>query len=358
MTIALGTLASITSAEAQTVPGAEERPLPVVVVVFNDRDAVSPSPAGVDGLRTQLEELSMTVIAAPSLPSGSKLPAWVVHAKQLTRQHAALCTVWFTEQGSERIAIYLYDARTGRVLRRSLDVPSSAAAAEELAVAVRATLTVMAAGEAMPAMGVVPAAEHAPEKAARTPAPSVETSKPPATNTAIGWLLGAAYLGTSYAAQASLQHGAEFFAIAQRARVYAGLGYAVLPSLELRAPGTRVFVARHPLALLAGYRLLGGWFNPAAELALELDVQRRRTEVTDPRLKATPSDRRLRWAASPRVRGVFELGPPVQAFLLLGADVGLDRFDYVVESPGEQVRFRGRAVRPRVEAGFAVQLTR
>jgi len=140
--------------------------------------------------------------------------------------------------------------------------------------------------------------------------------------------------------------------------VYAGLGYAVLPSLELSAPGTRVFVARHPLALLAGYRLLGGWFNPAAELALELDVQRRRTEVTDPRLKATPSDTRLRWAASPRLRGVFELGLPIQAFLLLGADVGLDRFDYVVESPGEQVRFRGRAVRPRVEAGFAVQLTR
>ena len=86
----------------------------------------------------------------------------VERARKTSKQHGALGTVWFDESTSDKVAIYVYDASHTRVAKRVLHSPEvDAAAAEELAVVVRAAIDSLLAGEDV-AMDVVPMPAPAP----------------------------------------------------------------------------------------------------------------------------------------------------------------------------------------------------
>ena len=69
-----------------------------------------------------------------------------------------------------------------------------------------------------------------------------------------------------------------------------------------------------------------------------------------------PRDTRLRWGISPRARAWLSVVGSLRAFAMGGADVLFGDFDYVINTPDGQGRIIQRAIRPRVEAGIAVEL--
>src|SRR4051794_37176491 len=147
-----------------------------VVVLLLPEPGAQPSrvSSGFDALRAQLAELSVHLLvegAARSLDVQQQ----VERARKTSKQHGALGTVWFDESTSGKVAIYVYDASHTRVAKRVLHSPEvDAAAAEELAVVVRAAIDSLLAGEDV-AMDVVPMPAPAPIE---EPPPAVAPAPP------------------------------------------------------------------------------------------------------------------------------------------------------------------------------------
>jgi len=321
-----------------------------VVVLMLPEPSTAPSRvSGFDALRAQLAELSVhlfVVSAARSLDVKQQID----RARATAKQHGALGAVWFDESTTDKVAIYVYDASHARVAKRVLHSPEvDAAAAEELAVVVRAAIDSLLAGEDV-AMEVVPMPTPAPIEEPPPLAPVQQRS-------AVHMRFGVAYAGTSFAAGTWQNGGAFFLLVRPLKALYVGAAYTLFPTLTLEAFGAEARIARHPVELTIGLqRELFSRVDLALEASWLLDVVQRTTVLQDPRLTALPRDTRLRWGVSPRARVWLPVVGPLRAFAMGGADVLFGDFDYVINAPGGQGVISQRAIRPRVEGGIAVEL--
>jgi len=189
-----GALAAIVCILLAAWPARGAEPERVVVLLLPD-PGTAPSRvfSGFDTLRAQLAELSVHLFVE-SASRSLGVEQQVERARSAARQHGALGTVWFDESTSDKLGIYVYDASHARVAKRVLHSPEvDAAAAEELAVVVRAAIDALLAGEDV-AMEVVPMPSPAPKEEPPPPAP------PPQRHNDLHVRFGVAYAGTSFAA--------------------------------------------------------------------------------------------------------------------------------------------------------------
>ena len=241
----------------------------------------------------------------------------------------SLGTVWFDESTSDKVAIYVYDASHTRVAKRVLHNPEvDAAAAEELAVVVRAAIDSLLAGEDV-AMDVVPMPAPAPIE---EPPPAAAAGARPSP---LHVRFGVAYAGTSFASGTWQNGGAFFLLVRPLKALYVGAAYTLFPTLTLEAFGAEARIARHPVEMThwPAARALLACRSRARGVLAARRVQRT-TVLQDPRLTACLRDTRLRWGISPRARLWLPVVGPLRAFAMGGADVLFGDFDYVINAPG------------------------
>jgi hypothetical protein len=333
----------------------------VVLMLPESNTAPSRVVSGFDTLRAQLGELSVHLF----VESAARMPdvqQQVERARAAAKQHGALGAVWFDDSTSDKVSIYVYDASHARVARRVLHSPEvDAAAAEELAVVVRAAIDALLTGEVV-AMEVVPKPSPTPSANEGPAAPPFGSEPDPIyLPFKVQVRFGVGYEGTSFA-RGTWQNGGAFLLFLHPTRLlYFGASYAQFPTLTLETPEAEARIVRHPVEVTVG--LLVGHLGPAFgrtygafELAGLLDVVQRTTVLRDPLLTATPRDMRLRWGISPRARFWVPVIGPLQAFVMGGADLLFGNYDFLINSPGGQFQISQRAVRARVEAGIAVAL--
>lgn len=269
---------------------------------------------------------------------------------------SVLVVVWVDVEASA-LTLYLFDPRSGRVRSRSF-APSTrrAATAEEMAVVVRAAAS--AAVEALEGDAKDSTAEPAPS------APSEVAPPPPAPAPASEgprWRAAAAYLGTQYAGGAPWQSGAGAWLSLRPARDAPwtlGVAYGHFFALPVSRDGVRAEITRDVLELFAGLELGGGRFSWGPEGGIALERAARETLRADAPLSPNPDANRLLFAASLRARAALVLAPPLLLSGALGAEIPLQRFDYVItRDSGERTPLlEPSAVRPRVELGLALDL--
>jgi hypothetical protein len=331
-------------------PAPAAEPEKVVVLLLPESGAPSQVVSGFDTLRAQLGELSVRLFVE-SAARLSGVDQQVERARTLSKQYGSLGTVWFDDSSSDKVSIYVYDASHARVAKRVLRHPElDAAAAEELAVVVRAAIDALSVGEVV-AMDPVPMPSPTPPEEPPPPAP------PKAAPPSLHLRFGVAYAGSSFAAGTWQNGGAVFLLIRPLKAFYFGATYTLYPTLTLEAFGAEARIARHPVDVTLGAQTE---LLPRLSLAIEasglLDVVQRTTVLQDARLTALPRDSRLRFGVSPRARMWLSVVGPLSAFVMGGADVLFGDFDYVIHTPEGQGRIVQRAIRPRTEAGIAVEL--
>jgi hypothetical protein len=331
-------------------PTRAAEPEKVVVLILPEAGpATSHVFPGFDTLRDQLQELAVHLFVESAARS-LDLVQQVGRARGEAKQHGARGTVWFDESPPDKLSIYVYDAKHGTFAQRVLHTPViEAGAAEMLAVVVRSAIDALLTGEEV-RMELMLVPNAVPEQ------PPVLEQPVPRRNR-LHVRFGVAYGGTSFA-PGTWQNGGDFFVQLRPLKaLYFGAAYTIFPTLTLEAFGAEALIVRHPVELALG---LQGELFPRFDLAIEaaglLDAVQRTTVLRDPQLTALPRDTRLRWGVSPRARAWWSVVGPLRAFAAGGADVLFADFDYVINTPGGQGRIVQRAIRPRVEAGIAVEL--
>jgi hypothetical protein len=303
----------------------------------------------VEALREQLSELPVELTIAAPHPSHDP-DQQARRAAELARTHAASGVIWFATEAPDKLRVYVYEAQSKRFGSRQLvGANASPAAAEELAVVLRALVEALASGQA-PAIERV---EAPPEPIAPAPHRKLSTRS-------AAWVLGAGWISTTLGPTSGFDHGvAVLGAWRTPLGLYAGLHYSFIHDAELRAPGARAVLARHPLELVLGYAWPALGAHVGLELGTQLDVVERTTLVTAPELVPLPAETRVRWALSPRMRLMSPRVARLRIYFLGGVDVTLSAFDYVIESAGgQQTRLAQRSIRPRAEAGLVVEIFR
>jgi hypothetical protein len=314
-------------------------------LVFVRADAASANAASFDGIEAQLRELSVNVVSVPALAKQS-LASQALRAGELSRSHDALGTIWFGEDDAAKLRVYVYDAKHRQLTSRTLSRPD-VAMREEVAVVLRSAISALLAGQRA-ALEPVTLAE--PTAAPAAPPPAVEPQRLQRL------LAGVGYAATTYSSGA-FQHGVQLLLAARPTRdALLGLDATWFQDSTLAGGGAQAVLERYPVELFAGYAFAHSpRFFAYFETALQLELVRRTTRVSDPRLVALPAENRLRFAVAPRLRTVLEPSPSLLGFAAFGADITTDRYDYVVQSGSGPVRLATRTVRPRLEAGVAVR---
>ena len=334
------------AAHASAAESTRATPAPSsAAVVFVRADPTAGNAKRYDGTEAQLRELSVKVVSAEPMGNLS-LASQAFRAAELARRHEALGTIWFGEDETAQLRVYVYDAKHRQLTSRTLARPD-AAAGEEVAVVLRSAISALIAGEATELEPVtIPPPQPAP--AARPPAPRPEP--------AARLLVGAGYAGTTYTS-GTFQNGLQLLlAVRPSLRTLVGLDGMWFQQASLSGGGADAILDRYPAELFAGYAFATSpHFFAYVETALQLELVRRTTQVSDPRLQPSPSQDRLRFAVVPRLRTVFEPIAGLLGFAAFGADIATDRYDYVVQSASGPVRLAARTVRPRLEAGVAVR---
>ena len=314
-------------------------------VVFVRADAPSRDAASFDGIEAQLRELSVNVVSVPAMGKQS-LASQAFRAGELSRSHEALGTIWFGQDDAANLRVYVYDAKHHQLTSRTLSRPDSAMR-EEVAVVLRSAISALLAGQRA-ALEPVTIPEPAPAPPAKPPVVEPQRLQ--------RLLAGVGYAATTYNSGA-FQHGVQLLVAARPARdVLLGLDATWFQDSVLSGGGAEAVLERYPVELFAGYAFAHSpRFFAYFETALQLELVRRTTRVSDARLEALPSENRFRFAVAPRLRTVFEPSGSLLAFAAFSADITTDRYDYVVQSGSGPVRLATRTVRPRLEAGVGVR---
>ncbi len=297
-----------------------------------------------DGMEAQLRELSVQVVSAEPMGNLS-LATQAFRAAELARSSAALGTIWFGQDETAQLRVYVYDAKHRQLTSRTLASPD-AAVREEVAVVLRSAIQSLIAGEATALEPVtIPPPEPAPPPARR--------ALPSREHTPRLWV-GVGYAGTTYAS-GTFQHGLQLLVAGQlTSRFLVGFDGTWCQAAKLSGGGADAILDRYPAELFAGYAFAENpRFHAYAEMGFELELVKRTTVVSDARLSPLPSENRLRFALSPRLRTAFEPSKSWLGFAAFGADITTDRYNYVVQSASGPVRLAARTVRPRLEAGVA-----
>jgi hypothetical protein len=339
----VGARASAADADASEAPAAPQPSS--AAVVFVRADASGASAKSYAGTEAQLRELSVQVVSAEPMGNLS-LASQAFRAAELSRVHRALGTIWFGEDATRQLRVYVYDAKHRQLTSRTL-ARADAASSEEVAVVLRSAISALIAGEATELeLVAIPPPQPAPP--AMPPAPPRER--------AARLLAGASYVGTTYTS-GSFQNGVQLLIAGRPSpRTLLGLDATWFEKATLSGAGADAVLTRYPAELFGGYAFATSpRFFAYAELALQLELLQRRTHIADARLEARPGDDRLRFSVVPRLRSVFEPTSGLLGFAAFGADITTDRYDYVVQSGSGPVRFAARTVRPRLEAGVAVR---
>jgi hypothetical protein len=343
--VALALCAGLSSATAVL---AQESATPAPswpAIVFVRVDPAAPGAASLAGVEAQLGELNVRVLSAAPMQRLT-LASQAFRAAGLASAQQALGTIWLEHTAEAQLRVYVYDAKHRQLSSRTLARPD-AAVREELAVVLRSAITALMAGEATT---LEPVALPAP---ATQPAAARPVLAPPRWQRLIG---GVAYTGTTYAS-GSYQSGVELLLAARLTpRFLLGIDASWSQPVRISAAGASASLHRYPAEVWAALAFAeSARFHALCEAGLQLEGVLRTTRVSDPSLQATPAAWRIRLAAVPRLRAMFEPQPGQLLFAAFGADITTDRYDYVVQSASGPVRLTSRTVRPRLEAGVAVR---
>lgn len=326
-----------------------------------------------DALEAQLTGTGTTLHWHTLTGLGTDLRAAIDQGKPLSEEHAALGVFWLDASGSDDWLLYLMDASGERVLARRIEAAAASPAAtiEAIAVIVREAAAALVAGRpiAMAPVATVPA-DPAPEPAVEptapiAPAPAPPTARSPIaaspptappTQTPGAFRFALSYVGSPLSEDQPWQSGLGLQLSAfHEAGLFVGLGYTLLPTINARAAGFALTVHRRPIRVLFGAGMaLGRSLRVDAEGAGLLDVATRTTLSTPETAEPTRADTKLIVGASIAARLSWIPQPSVELFLSLGADVFLNRFDYVSERDGmQQTLLSPWPLSPTAELGIA-----
>ena len=300
--------------------------------------------------RAQLSDLDVQTIEEEG--GGATLEDSARRARLAAERHGALAVVWLDgEEGVVRV--FLFEAKGRRVRARRVLVSGTAeAAAEEVGVVIRSAVSALLEGAEVSMQEIDVAVESPPpprERPAEAPPPA-----PAAGPERLRVLVG--YLGTLYSLDAAWQNG---LAASASLRLFDSpwfveLGYGFLPPLSLSAPGVKSELERHPVELGLGLELGIGRLRVATEALLLVDFVSRRTTRAEEPLARAPSESRILYAGSLRLRGGLPLGAGFGIYTAFGAEFLMNRFDHVVRSSdSEEPSITQLAARPRVDAGLS-----
>jgi hypothetical protein len=312
-----------------------------------------------EATRAPLAELGVE-LAVAARPNSPDLAATTEAARTLAHSLQAVAVIWLdTERaGSSFLVLYFFDPARSRLLTRRVEVSESeSAAAEEVAVVLRSAIDALLEGEEL-AMTEVAVAEVKEEPPAPRPRPALPLS-PAARLKPETLALGLGYVGSIFTEEASLQSGARLSLSIRppRSRWWFAAAYEFLASLEANAAGAVTEVARHPIEVAVARDLFTGALRLSPEAALIADAVHRQTERADAPLEATAPSTRWLWAVSLRFRGSWSLATRVWLVSALGADFVLNPFEQVAAQSASRASVSSLlAVRPRLEAGFSMNL--
>jgi hypothetical protein len=348
--IALLVLTALTAAGAtQAAPTARESS---VVLLMATSPQSTRERARLEALRIHLTDVASRVEIEASSGSLTTTHERVNAAVALGRRHHAAAVLFVEELGETELRLYWVEPKRGRAWMRQLsfDRDGVAAADETAALVARGGVEeLLEAGQmSMKPVATVPIAV--------TPPPAAgDTSKPPVAKTS-RLRAGAMYQGTSFAPEATWQHGLQVLLAARLAQTfYLAAKHTFTEPITVTKGSVTAHLVRRPTELAFGYQADA----PVAlrsELGVFADhVARTTTHVQTDQLP-TRDAARVFLGASLRLGVEVRLGQRVRLVGSSGAEFLLNGFDYLTDDASHQVAINVRRVRPLIEAGLAGEL--
>ncbi len=327
-------------------------------------------PAVAAGLSDALEaQLSGTGTAvhwdALNAPS-TDLRAAIEQGKPAATLLQAAGVFWLDASDQSNWLLYLMDAGGERILVRRIEnaAGSPTASIEAIAVIVRESALALIAGQPIamdPVTPVAPAPTPAPiaptpTTTAAVPAPAATTAQPTATAPTPRLLRAAiGYPGSPLSTDVPWQHG-----LALQASLFAsfggflGVGYTLIPTLDIAQAGVSMTLDRRPLRLLAGYaHSLTRHLRIDLEIAGILDIATRTTRAVPTATDASDDETGTIFGTGLSVRLNVIPQPNVELFVSLGGEGFFNRFEYVVAADDPITMLSPWSLTPVVEAGVA-----
>lgn len=263
--------------------------------------------------------------------------AWQPEPAQIDRYHQARghaahhdgdVVLWVEEPSPGVMTLYLVDPERDELRQRTMTYPADEreTSLEALGVITRSILTAWSEGAPLEMDRIaMPAPEPEPQP---QPQPPPEPQPEPRGR----FLLGASYVGTSYAPQAPWQSGLRIeTGWAWPVGVEAGLGYSVLQGVRARADETVLLLRRHPVDAFAGYAHQFRNLRIHGSAAVIVDPTRRSASTTAQDLVAQPDRNRVAIGLGPRARLSVFLVWRLELFVGVGMEVWLREFRYELE---------------------------
>jgi hypothetical protein len=357
-------VALIVAVWASLASTASAEPLRRIVLIVPRLVDPARQQAALGAVRAQLGDLAVQVVVEQPAQMPDALRERLDLAAQAAKSHGALGAFVLELDRSDDLLIFLVEPEARRALMRRVESPASEAAGfEELSLIVRSTSSALLEGREI---GMEAVAELAP---APGPAPELEAAPPPQlpprerpqpepSPTRSSGRLAAFYVGEAYAPEAGWLSGLGLrVSVSPDGHWFLGLGYALLPPLEVDTGTAAARVTRYPGEAFAGYEFQIERARLGAELGARIEIVTRATVRTDPGMEPTPDDSRLLWGMAGRALLGWLLSDRVSVGAALGAETFFNDSDFVVDVAGERrPALRPRSVRPRAEAGVAVNL--
>jgi hypothetical protein len=350
--------------QARNATAEDVAPAPKRIVFFtpaqlepNARSALE------DALSTQLSLLSVQVSFQLNSEAQLTLEQRIEQSRAANAEHAAIGTFWLEIRPNSAWYVYAMDSQDPNdqrlVIRRLEELPKSTeAAAESVALIVRATTDALLHGEPLEHTPPPPAAPKTSPPPAAEPLrhpPPTEVVIAPAARSALR--IAAGYVGTTFAREVPWQNGLVVRAMwIWPAGPYLGLGYSFLPLVRRLTEDVDFRVARRPIALLAGLRFPTGNFTFSAELGAELELRERETTYIAGAGPTPPTSTRSRWLPNvcPKLESEYLVTSWLGVFANLGADFVLGSFPYTYGSLDGPKLLYPHAVRLTVQVGIGI----
>jgi hypothetical protein len=334
----------------------------IVLIVLRGLDEARQQ-AALGAVRAQLGDLPVEVVVEQPEQMPSGLRERLDLAAETARSHGAVGAFVLEIDRADDLLVYLVEPAARRALVRRVESSASLAAGfEELSLIVRSTSSALLEGreigmEEVTELAARPPPEPEPEPPPPPPPPPRTPAPKPEPRATTG-RLAAHYVGEGYAPESGWVNGLGLrVSISPDGRLFAGLGYALFPPIDVDTGTAAARVTRHPAELFAGYEFPVERVRLGLELGARMDVVARSTVRTDPGIEPTPDDRRVLWGMAGRAVVRWLLSDRVAAGASLGAESFFNDSHYVVDLAGErEAVLRPRSVRPHAELGVAVNL--
>jgi hypothetical protein len=342
-----------------TVAHAEERR--AVVVVFAAEVSEEKAEKILGAVRAHTADMGVALTVAERARDDADVRKRMERASRLAQESGALGTFFFELESERDVLVYLFEPRGARVLLRRVRVAEAeAAATEEVAAIVRGTIAALLDGQEIGMTApprTITFAEPPPREVQVAPAPRLRdrAGPPPAGPDTARVRAGVLYAGNIYAEQQAWQSGARLEVLwLAGPGFYAGGGYLLYPTTEVRSQLATMEVTRHIGEIILGVELKNALFGLGGELELMVDTTLRSTRATTAGLEATPDAQRWSLGGAARVQTFWQWMKTSRLLLGIGVEIFPLQPAYVAEFPTETVLLAPRVFRPRLDAGVTV----